>query len=108
VVRIYQLIGFAMFLATGDAAGQHAPSRTALARGIFAITNVNVLPMTSAAVLHGQTVLVRDGRIARIGPAQSVTVPDGAARTTYAPGIGTGHSRFRVRCGPVLPKSATG
>lgn len=43
-----------------------------------AFLNVNVLTMRSPEVLTGQTVLVSDGRIARIGPVESVPIPDGA------------------------------
>lgn len=46
--------------------------------GLTAFTNVNVLPMTSDAVLPGQTVVVRDGVIAAAGPATEVDVPRGA------------------------------
>ena len=55
-------------------------SRGALASGTFAITNVSVIPMTSETVLADATVLVRDGRIAAVGPAARVRVPAGARR----------------------------
>jgi hypothetical protein len=53
-------------------------SRTALASGSWAITNVNVIPMTSDTVFRGVTVLVRDGRIAEIG--SRVRLPSGTRR----------------------------
>ena len=40
-----------------------------------AIRNVTVIPMTGAAPSANQTVLVRDGRIAEIGPAAQVRAP---------------------------------
>ncbi len=46
--------------------------------GLVAFTDVNVLPMTSDAVLPGQTVVVRDGVITAAGPADEVDVPPGA------------------------------
>lgn len=46
----------------------------------IAITNVNVLPMTSDVVLRDQTVVIEDGRIAKIGPATQVPVPREAFR----------------------------
>lgn len=55
-------------------------SRGALARGTFAVTNVSVVPMTRDTVLADATVLVRDGRIAAVGPASRVRVPAGARR----------------------------
>src|SRR5712692_6640602 len=42
--------------------------------------NVNVIPMDRERVLERQTVIVRDGRIAEIGPARKVKAPDGALR----------------------------
>lgn len=47
---------------------------------IVAFTGVTIVPMDSERVVAGQTVVVRDGRIAEIGPAASVRVPDGALR----------------------------
>ena len=46
--------------------------------GLMAFTDVTVLPMTSDAVLPGQTVVVRDGVITATGPADEVDVPPGA------------------------------
>jgi imidazolonepropionase-like amidohydrolase len=59
----------------GRANGQ--ASRTALAPGSFAIKNVSVVPMTSEKVMRDATVLVRDGRIAAVGPHDEVAVPPG-------------------------------
>lgn len=47
-------------------------------RGGFAIRNVTIIPMTGTGPLAGHTVLVRDGRIAQIGPTFEVRVPAGA------------------------------
>ena len=46
--------------------------------GAIAFVNVNVVPMDANRVLTGQTVVVRDGRIAEMGPASSVDVPSNA------------------------------
>ncbi len=43
-----------------------------------AFVNVDVVPMDRERVLENQTVIVREGRIARIGPAASVNAPAGA------------------------------
>jgi imidazolonepropionase-like amidohydrolase len=61
-------------------ADQGKPSRSALVPGVFAITDVNVIPMTGDTTLRGATVVVRDGRIAEIGAARNVKVPSGARR----------------------------
>ena len=62
-------------LALAPPAGAQA-SRGPLASGIFAVTNVTVVPMTADTVLlRDATVLVRDGRIAAVGRSGEVRVP---------------------------------
>lgn len=50
------------------------------ARGSYAITGVTVIPMDGDGTLADHTVVVRDGRIAALGPAASTPVPAGATR----------------------------
>src|SRR4051812_42412989 len=45
---------------------------------VVAFVNVNVVPMDRERILEGQTVIVRDGRIAEIAPASKAKVPAGA------------------------------
>src|SRR5688500_6128469 len=52
----------------------------AAAPGVVAFTGVNVVPMDAERVLADQTVVVRDGRIAEVGPSSRVRVPAGARR----------------------------
>lgn len=47
---------------------------------VLAFVNVNVVPMDSERVVQNQTVIVRDGRIAAIGAAKRVRVPQGAVK----------------------------
>jgi hypothetical protein len=58
---------------------------------ITAFVNVNVVPMDRERVIEKQNVIVRDGRIAEIGPANKIKAPDGATRID-----GTGTSRRRT------------
>lgn len=44
----------------------------------IAFVNVNVIPFDRERILPAQTVIVRDGRIAEIGPAEKTKVPAGA------------------------------
>ncbi|HEY0304060.1 MAG TPA: amidohydrolase family protein [Longimicrobiales bacterium] len=110
MVRNYQLIAFALaVLATGDAAAQQPSSRGALTQGSFAITNVNVIPMTRDTLLRDQTVLVRDGRIVRVGAARSVSVPAGVERIDgrgkyLMPGLADMHAHLYAD--GVVPDSA--
>ena len=46
----------------------------------IAFVNVNVVPLDRERILEGQTVVVRDGRIAQIGRASDVKVPAGALK----------------------------
>jgi imidazolonepropionase-like amidohydrolase len=48
--------------------------------GVTAFVGVAVVPMDRERVLVGQTVLVKNGRIAALGPADRVRVPAGAVR----------------------------
>ncbi|HKO96319.1 MAG TPA: amidohydrolase family protein [Pyrinomonadaceae bacterium] len=45
-----------------------------------AFIGANVVPMDRERLIEDQTVIVRDGRIAEIGPSSKVKVPDGALR----------------------------
>lgn len=72
-----------------------APS-PGLPPGDVALVNVNVLPMTGEEVLIRQTVVVRQGRIASIGPAEEITPPAGIPAPDVAgayvmPGIADMH-----------------
>lgn len=48
--------------------------------GLYAFTDVTVVPMDRERLLPGQTVIVRDGRIESVEPARSARIPDGAIR----------------------------
>ena len=59
---------------------------------VVALTGVTVIDGTGAAARTGQTVVIRDGRIAAVGPEASTTIPAGARRIalpghTVIPGI---------------------
>jgi len=62
-----------------------------------AFVNVTVIPMSREGSVAGQTVVVRDGRIAEVGPAGRVRVPEGATRIEAAgkfliPGLAEMHA----------------
>jgi len=71
-------LAVATLLVAGAAHAQSPPD--AGAAGTFAFVDVDVLPMDRDVRLSSQTVVVRDGRIAAIGPRDSVAVPDDATR----------------------------
>jgi hypothetical protein len=47
---------------------------------VLAIEHVSVIPMDREVVLADQTIVVRDGRIAALGPALQIAIPEGAQR----------------------------
>src|SRR5688572_29506603 len=56
-------------------------SRTALSTGVSAIVGATAIPMTGRdSIIRDATIVIRDGRIAAIGPSSRVTVPAGATR----------------------------
>jgi len=66
-----------------------------------AFVGATVVPMTHERVLRERTVLVRDGRIAAIGPRDHVRVPDDALRVDAAgrhlmPGLAEMHAHVPV------------
>jgi imidazolonepropionase-like amidohydrolase len=66
-----------------SAGGQAAPdpqlaARGALTTGELAIRNVSVVPMTADTVLRRAAVLVRNGRIAYVGPEHGLRIPRAA------------------------------
>ena len=86
-------------LAISSATAQAPASRGALATGAYAITNVAVVPMTSDTVIRDATVIVRDGRIAAVGPSRGVRVPTDVRRVDGAgkfliPGLADMHTHL--------------
>lgn len=55
-----------------------APLASLRAEGPLVIKNIHLIPMTSEAVVPGQTVVVSEGRILEIGPSESMAIPKGA------------------------------
>jgi dihydroorotase-like cyclic amidohydrolase len=66
-----------------------------------AFVNVTVVPMDRGELLPGQTVVIRDGRVAEIGRASSVKVPadsrrvDGSAKYLM-PGLADAHFHLQA------------
>jgi imidazolonepropionase-like amidohydrolase len=79
---------------TGPAARLSADVRrfATVTEPVVALVNATIIDGTGRAPQAGQTVVIRDGRIADVGPSASVTVPAGARRMdvaghTVIPGI---------------------
>ena len=54
-------------------------STVGISQSSVAIRNVTVIPMTAGGPTANQSVVIRDGRIAEIGPSAQVRIPDGAS-----------------------------
>src|SRR5262245_16938138 len=71
-------LGFAILAAAAAPAwGGDGTSRTALAPGSLVIRDVAVITMAGPSSPGPASVLVRDGRIASIGTAGGIAVPEG-------------------------------
>ncbi|HEU0298999.1 MAG TPA: hypothetical protein VFR37_06075, partial [Longimicrobium sp.] len=78
MMRIPKGRGFPVCLALGLAGGCAGVPRAAAPDGVLAIVGATVIASADAPPLPNGTVVIRDGRIARVGPADAVTVPRGA------------------------------
>jgi len=74
------LLALLVVATTNLTPSRSAKEQTATKAPVAAFVNVNVVPMDRERVIERQTVIVRDGRIAEIGPANKIKVPDGATR----------------------------
>jgi imidazolonepropionase-like amidohydrolase len=79
-MRHSALCALALAASAASLNAQGKPSRSALIPGVFAITDVTVIPMAGDTTLRDATVVVRDGRIAEVGATRNVKVPSGARR----------------------------
>ena len=65
----------------------------------LAVEHARVIPSAKAAAIEDATLVIRDGRVAALGPSASVKVPDGARRVdgrggTVLPGFWNVHVHF--------------
>src|SRR5688572_10942886 len=80
-MRIWLLLLVGPLLACRSAIPPRRPPPAApLAVGVMAFERVSVVRMDRDVVLGDQTVVIRDGRIERVGPSASMAVPEGAFR----------------------------
>src|SRR5687768_16204971 len=92
--------------ALASSAGAQAPLANSATNGVSAFVDVTVIPMDRERTLEHQTVIVRDGRIAAIGPVARTTVPAGALRVDgrgkyLMPGLAEMHAHV---LGPNAPE----
>ncbi|MFN2565348.1 MAG: amidohydrolase family protein [Gemmatimonadaceae bacterium] len=81
-LRVLLLVAPAALAACGPRVPRavRRPPTPPLALGVAVFEGVNVVRMDRDTVLRDQTVVVRDGRIDRVGPAASTPMPAGALR----------------------------
>jgi imidazolonepropionase-like amidohydrolase len=97
--------GVAQEIADLAAIGAAVPAEKS---GTFAITGATLIDATGAAAIPDAVVLVRDGRIAAVGPRATTTIPSGVATVdgrgqTLLPGLWEMHTHASgVEFGPAL------
>jgi imidazolonepropionase-like amidohydrolase len=115
-VRLYlrsgaAAIGLALVALTARGAAQRAPIGDAIRdfvsidAPVVALTNARVIDGTGAPARDGQTVVLRDGRIAAMGPSATTPAPDGArivdlAGKSVLPGLVMLHEHLYYPTGP--------
>ncbi|HZR26991.1 MAG TPA: amidohydrolase family protein [Vicinamibacterales bacterium] len=78
-----------------------------LRSGAYAMTGATLIDGTGAAPIADATILVRDGRIADVGPGATVAIPDGVAKVDVkgrwiVPGLWDMHTHFtQIEWAPV-------
>ena len=109
--KVLQLCAAALLLlgCGGPAGARGAPAQSKGQEQVVAFVNVNVVAMDSERVLADQTVLVRGGTVAEVGPASKVKVPAGALRVDgrgkyLMPGLAEMHGHIPP---PQAPKEFT-
>ncbi len=107
-------IGVATLVAAATVAtpGAQRPELSAAVRNyikvdapVVALTHVRVIDGTGAAACDDQTVIIRDGNIAAMGPSASVAAPEGATEIdltgkSVIPGLVMVHEHFYYPNGP--------
>ena len=79
ILRAATLVATVLALACGAPVDEPATG-IAITSAAIAFVNVNVVPMDQERVLEAQTVIVEDGVITGLGPADAIEVPAGALR----------------------------
>jgi imidazolonepropionase-like amidohydrolase len=79
-----RFVRFASFIAALAVAGLFVGRLTAQTPTVKAFTGARIVDGTDAPPIANGVLVVRDGRIAAIGPAARVTIPDGAERIALA------------------------
>jgi imidazolonepropionase-like amidohydrolase len=82
MTRVGLLIGLGLALSAAGVANAQTTSKTSafvtVAEPVVVLTNATVIDGTGAPPAPGRTIVVRDGKIAEVGPSASVQTPAGA------------------------------
>ena len=112
---VLALVGSAIATAAPQGRGQNRERFIAVEGPAIAITGVTLIDGTGLAPFDDHTVVIRDGRIADVGPSESVNVPedaeivDGSGHTLIPGLIGLhNHSYYTAAGGRAAQLSQTG
>lgn len=110
-MRRIPIVGLLVAVACAVVAAQRAPVTDTIKpfvkidAPVVALVNARVIDGTGAPAQEGQTLILRDGRIAGLGPPTQVATPDGAtvvdlAGKTVMPGLVMLHEHLYYPTGP--------
>ena len=92
------LVYISVVIVTFAANSAANPNHTAAASEVLAIHDVHVLTMEDEEIKRNYTVIVRDGRIDRMGPANDIEIPENAQMITgelyLMPGLAEMHGHI--------------
>ncbi len=77
-MRAWIVLILGLLVLHSAAPAQQAPSPVRYSQPLIAITNVRLVDGTGARARGDMTVVIRDGRIAAVGPSRRTRVPEGA------------------------------
>jgi hypothetical protein len=104
IVALFILMPYPYLMAgTGDAGASFKPAPveqpvTSVDDQVLVIRDVSVLTMATDEIIHGQTIIISDGRIAWVGPDSEANIPEGARIITgdyhVMPGLAEMHAHI--------------
>ncbi|HEX6993155.1 MAG TPA: amidohydrolase family protein [Gammaproteobacteria bacterium] len=105
--RLRALIAASVVLSASLVASQHA-SAQAPAAGTVAFVGARLIDGSGSEPIENAALVVEDGRVAAVGPAEAIRVPDGAVRIdvtgkTIIPGLVNAHGHVQVEQNGTLP-----
>src|SRR4051794_25912224 len=92
LLALVPLLSSALAAQRPDSLSEEVRKYVSLDTAVVALTHATLVDGTGGASKADQTIIIRDGRIAQVGPAASVKIPDGVKTmdltgSTIIPGL---------------------